>query len=839
MPYVITKTGIFIGTPEEFAEHGDCDQPFLDSTNMRDNDIALLTGQPLQPTYSKITSSVRLSDDSVISAKPKVRGAQDVKIAKKAAAMINRVSVGQQNLGGKKIKGKKGKLNPGVKGKADPFEVAEHLIKINDPSVLDEIGFVNHRVQEFEPQVFIDRVAVVPDLNWLAMIAFKIVNSAYSRGIGISDFISSSASLISRPYLTYLTICMDLYRALVGEISIFSKMPVWYWYVRNALTPRVWKGRRDYYWDMDGKPDIETWLLSLPPYATYNSSADFGLAIPNGIEDGDGYAILDAGSSTGWTLEMFQDIGVSVVSTMVAAMCMNQSEVQLTQDTGAITPTTAAFCQLYPVINEANLSTAVISAKDSIRPWHHWLAELRLAESTGGISVGKQYVTGHSGPVVFGYIVQYGLDPWENVSFLIKPKQISLSQIILAMLSMFLQADIINNEVPPHGSLSQTPSSLLLGFGASDFLQYVASFVTKRFSQFNTVYFGMPLLQDNIYLAGGSDQTYLPYDALGFPLPTELVENMARVVAFELPTSSNGKFVEVRLPILVGIGGVEFNGNPLDLVSATVSVASVVNLMYPNVTVGTYVYGAAYSSKYPLTFAATNYSKFFGSVPAASRQQVGSILSFSSQNFPLTSALANVEDIDETMLYYTAVVQPYSGDSTSFDYACTLTVHSVVNKYAFDPRHAINDIRICPIAVFPKVDMSEYTVTFDETKSLDMDTLLGLIAVLFEVNVSNIYSGYPGEQFEHTRSTIVQCRGGGFLMKLGRIAGRVFQAAPSIFDAIKGIFSGPGADESIEHMSQVVKSMARISHRNPYNPIFRVVPNPTGAVHKSGQRVRV
>lgn len=278
----------------------------------------------------------------------------------------------------------------------------------------------------------------------------------------------------------------------------------------------------------------------------------------------------------------------------------------------------------------------------------------------------------------------------------------------------------------------------------------------------------------------------------------------------------------------------------MELTTPTISVASVLSTQYPNITVGTYVYGAAYSSKFPLTFAATNYSKFFGSVPAGCRQQVGSIMGFSSQNFPTSPALANVEDIDETVLYYTVVAQPYSGVGTTFDYACTLTAHSIVNKYAFDPRHSLNDVRIVPLAVFPKDDMSEYCVTYSETKSLDTDVSIGVICMLLELTVSNIYSGYPGENFEHTRTTIVQCLGGGFLLKLGRIAGKLMKAAPSVFEAVSGAFEGqPDAPQKTEFMHAVIKHMFKMSRRNPTHFLFRMASNPSGVSHMSGHRLRV
>jgi len=442
---------------------------------------------------------------------------------------------------------------------------------------------------------------------------------------------------------------------------------------------------------------------------------------------------------------------------------------------------------------------------------------------------------------VFGYIVQYGLDPWDGVVFKFKPKQLSASQLVLGVLAMFLQADIINSDIPPHGAGAQSATSLLLGFGAADFIQYILGFVVRRFSQNNVVYYGTRLPQNSdVYLMGGDDSCYLPMDAVGFPLPSQIVEDMARVVMFELPMNNSAKVVEIRLPILCGFGGKLFNANPLDTTVPSMSVNSLLELMYPNATFTPYVFGAAYSSKYPLSMNFTTYSKFFGSTPAAVRRQVGSMMSFSSQNFPTSAALANVEEMDETLLYYTAVAEPYDGPPTTYDYACLLNVHSLVNKYAFDPRHALNDTRSMPLAICQRQLMSLYTLSFDETKSMDFDTTVGVMTMLQEVNVTNRYSGYPSEGAKYTETCITQCRGGGFLLKLGHIAGRLFKAAPSIFEAISGAFAGQNdAPAKQEFMNKVVRHAIRISQRNPYNPLLRVVPNSHLPDHSSGHRLRV
>jgi len=355
------------------------------------------------------------------------------------------------------------------------------------------------------------------------------------------------------------------------------------------------------------------------------------------------------------------------------------------------------------------------------------------------------------------------------------------------------------------------------------------------------VYYGTRLPQDSIaYLAGGSDQTYAPFDALGYPLASQLIEDMARIVMFELPMSRNAKRIEIRFPILCGFGGKEFNANPLDIVGPSISAASALTLMYPDATWGTYVFGAAFSAKYPLTFASTNYSKFYGSTPSGLRRQVGSMFSFSSQNFPTGSAMANIDSMDETLLYYTAVASPYTGAPTTFDYATSLGVHSLVNKYAFDPRHALNDTRTLPLAVCDISLISEYTISYDETKSMDIDSSVAVLAMQQEMNVNNKYSGYPSEAAESTRTTIKQCLGGGFLLKLGRIAGRVFQAAPSIISAFSTAFAGQqDASAKQEFMGKVAHHLIRLSHVNPHSPLLRLVENESVVDHFGGHRLRV
>jgi len=848
--HIVTEKGVFIGSPDEFEEFGTEGQPFFDRDHLDENEYALLAGKPLNPEFHK-NRLVKSSDVTSKTVVPLKKWSSVPRDGETIKTVIKKVNAGykykQPNIGAKKKgKGVKG-ISQTMKQQGDPYEIAEHLIKVNDHAVVDHLGIVNHRIEEFEPQVFISQIARVPDLSWLAMIAFKIVNSAYSRGIGIHDFIvpTAPAVTISSPYLAYLAICMDLYLMLSGEVTIFSEMPTWYWFMRNAFTPRVWKGKRDYVWRMDGQPTLEDWLLSLPataPFVSGVQATEFGLAIPTGAEDPDGYALLSAGASTGWTLDDIKDIGAPVVHKMMTAMCMNQSEVQMKKDTGSITPTVAAFMPVYPFPNNANETVALVTCADSVAGHHVWLSELRVVvPSNGGIEIGKHFTRCHTGPVVWGYIIQYGLDPWEGVNFQFKPKQISVSQILLSILTMFLQADIINAGTPPHGNPVQDPDSLILGFGAADFANYVLSLVVKRFSQQNTVYFGTKLPQDSsVWLAGGSDQTYAPFDALAYPLASQIIEDMARIVMFELPMSKNAKQVEIRMPLLCGFGGKEFNANPLDISGPSMSVTSALSLMYPNATWQTYVFGAAYSSKYPVTFAPTTYSKFFGSTPAGLRRQVGSMFGFSSQNFPTGSAMANVDNMDETLLYYTVVASPYSGQPTTFDYATSLGVHSMVNKYAFDPRHALNDTRTLPLGICELAAMWEYTISFDETKSMDFSTSVAVLAMQQELNVNNKYSGYPSEASESTKTAIKQCLGGGFLLKLGRIAGRVFKAAPSIFDAISSAFSGQSdAPAKQAFMGKVVNHLLRISHRNPYSPLLRVVENNTSIDHIGGHRLRV
>jgi hypothetical protein len=589
---------------------------------------------------------------------------------------------------------------------------------------------------------------------------------------------------------------------------------------------------------MAGQPSQEDWVMGLTSTSGLGLP-DFGLAIPTGTEDANGYEILDAGSLAGWNLDLIIRYGRSVVAKMVSDMCNNQSEVQLCPDDGGITPTIAAFCNRYTTPNAANNTVGVIVAKDTIAPQYHWLAELGIAQNSSEFDIGKHHYTSHSGPVVWGYIVQFGLDPYEGRVYRIKVKQIPVAQLVSEMLTMFLQADLLNQfETLPHGNVVQNPTdSSLLGVGAADFIQYAMSFLCKRYSQYNAIWAGSPMPQSDFYLAGGSDQTYMPLDALNFSFPTQIVEDLARLVTFELP-SRNLKYVDVRLPVLVGYVGRDFNANPLDVSGPSISVSSALTQMYPNVTWPNWVFGASYTSLYPLTLAATTYAKFIGSTPSASRRQIGSDLAWFNQFFPLTAVNANVEELDETLLYYTVVCTPHSSQTLTFDLTMTLQCHSMVNKYAFDPRHTLQDIRTMPIAVFPLEFISDYTSSYDEVKSLDMETDLATISMLIENTVNNKYSGFSSEQAESTKSSIVQGLGGGFLLKLGRIAGRVWKAAPSIFSAIQGAFGGDGEMVPKSYVHQVCKAAIKLSSKYPHSGFLRIKPIDGLGSSVSGLRIR-
>jgi hypothetical protein len=820
LEYDVTPKGVFIGSKEAWELFGKEGQQFLDRSLLSDDQFELLCGR--LPVRSKVT----LMDSKAIQKNPgivvpKVRDSpkQDKAHVNNFIQVVNR---GYKLKGGKN--GKKGQVAGPTMNKEDPYEAANHLLKVNT-DVSEQIGILNHRVAEFNPQVYIQDVPTQINLDQLALIAFKIVNSAYSRGILNTVIVNPSlpALPISAPYLCYLTICYDLYLAVINEISIFAEMPVWYWFLRNSITPREWKGKRNYFFDMSGQPSASTWVFSLNPYSTSindNLTNAFGLAVPDGTEDPDGYAVLFSGSSTGWTLSDLASIGSPLVGRMVTSMVMNQSEVQLVGDSRQITPTVAAFSQCIGLGNTANSTTAVAISRDQVRGHHLWLSELQLVPLSSGIGIGNFFSRCHNGPVVFGYIIQYGIDPWQGVHFRIIPKQISISSILLSILEMFLQADMINGAVVPHGVVNQVPSSLILGMGAADFVQYVFSFLVKRYSQYNTVYQGTALYNPYSYLVGGSDQTYYPFDAFGMSIPNTIVESLARLDCFELPVSKKGNFVEVRLPVLCGFSGTLFNANSLDVIGASTSVATALNLLYPNVTFGTYVFGAAITSKYPFTADGTTYSKFIGSIPSQVRQSVSSVMSFASQNFTTSPALASAESITETEMYYTVICNPIV--DTDFDNACTLTSHSITNKWAFDPNAVLSIVRILPIAIATRDELTDYTVISNETKSLDVHTTIGEMAMLSDAGVNNIYSGINSEQNVDNIARIEQHKGGGFGLMLGRLAGTVL---PGVITAFSQAFGGqPGAEQKQQFMSRVADEMIKHSAQNVYNPLFRLVP---------------
>jgi len=263
-----------------------------------------------------------------------------------------------------------------------------------------------------------------------------------------------------------------------------------------------------------------------------------------------------------------------------------------------------------------------------------------------------------------------------------------------------------------------------------------------------------------------------------------------------------------------------FNANSLDITGSSMSVVTALNLLYPNVTFNPYVFGAAITSKYPFNADGTTYSKFIGSIPSQVRQSVSSVMSFASQNFTTSPALASAESLTETEMYYTVICNPIQ--DTDFDFACTLVAHSITNKWAFDPNAVLSIVRVLPIAILTRDELANYTVISDETKSLDMHTTIGEMAMLADAGVTNIYSGINSEQNIDNIARIEQHKGGGFGLMLGRLAGAVL---PGVITAFSQSFTGqPSAEQKQQFMGRVADEMIKHSAKNVYSPLLRLVP---------------
>jgi len=421
----------------------------------------------------------------------------------------------------------------------------------------------------------------------------------------------------------------------------------------------------------------------------------------------------------------------------MSQMLLNQNEKQLFEDNAEPIRTSAAFCPCYHVPNTNVNNRAVIACMDWVHDHHVWLAELRLVKITSTVTVASQYQAGIFGPVNWGYILQYNIDPREGLTFEFNIKQIAFNNVLAAVLAMYIQADIVNAGLVPHGNVPQPINSIFLGMGAADFVNYFAAFLAKRYSQYNTAYLGTELPQQWMFLFGGTDQTYFAVDAPGYTLPTEITEICGRLLGYECPIKRKGRVLEVMFPILVGYQGPLYNANPFDIVAPSISIASFVNLLYPAANFATYVFGAGTNSKYPLDMGSTNYAKFMGTTPATLRTGVNSIEVLEDQNFPVSPALGTMDNPMFPNMYFTAIVEPVDVTQMTYDPICTADVFSLTNKFAFDPNMMLKMVRVLPIAIVQEDEIPDYTAISNETKSMELDTTVGKMAGTEIASVSN------------------------------------------------------------------------------------------------------
>jgi len=826
---------MFYGTPEEFETHGMSGEAFTDRTLLDPTARGYFDG--LSKTFSKVEIHAAVPRFGDVG---KSRFQYLAPNHSKAEKPLKQTVVHNSA----KEKGKSPFAT--YTYEAEPAHGLSHVVAYTE--ALDKLMDNKFEILNFYPQQMVLERTVDPEMEDLANMAFNIALNLQSRGIAATETTELGSAVYGQLFLFYVAVIVDLFYAMDNKISFFLSMPGWYWEIRSSLGQQVAR-HINFKWNTAQIGDIADYINQAPLFQISNPNNS--LAWGDGTLSPDGqYNLVTSYSPI--DVDDLIAYGPSLVATL---FIQNEKSWDLIPIQRAPTVrTAAAFAQVKPNINGDYDCTAVATCEVPLDASYFRFAEMKIASKTQS-RVGRHQYQVMNGPAALMYLIS--TDQWQSrTHHQMIPKPISITMFLAGICAMMMGRDILESGLNLHGTYAQITNSMFLSMSPGQYLQYVVSLIFGRYRMYNTWFATTTLPQPRLKLFPVGSTTYNTMEELTYPLPTAIVENLAKLCALSVSKGKGKKtkaendrdFKLVYVPVLV-LDGIKTNANPLDNAgnAPTGSVASLFNRLFLNVTL-TNGYNWGTQGGFPSTLDVTNanISMFDGPGPRASRATIAVEFNIASQNWSNSAWSSNINPVEETLLYYSQLTQLGPVDTNGFDKVTLGNLCYISHTNAFDPR-AVSDslCRILPIQV--PLSLEAYTpngrnqalitnycaMTEEPVSSENNVPIITRSTTNLFGSVGNKFNDRLNETPKSDEAKIVCHTGGGFISNM---LGHVMDHLPKIGKLVGSIISGRGGKREKHVMSGVDNIYSKLGHPsvNPYHPLLRLAPRGSPGISAYG-----
>jgi len=542
------------------------------------------------------------------------------------------------------------------------------------------------------------------------------------------------------------------------------------------------------------------------------------------------------------------------------AQLMQQNGVVRVHTVDQIKPifTAAAFAQRRPFSPAAYPTITQLVSEVSVSSKHYKYAAIGLADIAQP-RAGMFTYTIVDGPAQ----LMFEIHDNQTYGYLnVVPVPVSLTDLLAHLCTTMVGRDIFQTGNNIIGTYTQSTTSMALGFGPGQFIQYV-SYLIARFRMSNTVLITTEPPQQGMFYVPPGSKTWFPTDDVSVSFPQVVIESLSKLAPIIRPLTrgSDGKETghELRIPYLF-MNGPKTYPNPLDN-STTLpsnSLLSIFKALFPNATCSVFNFGSlgGFPNILDITFPGPE-AFFYGPGCTTAKNAVSDAFAVAGQNMTMYSWAANIDTLGETLNYYYTVVSDPNRTDLSWDNVSQCSRNFVANKFAFDPNEIDNITRILPVFYVTEIQTEPtlesllplfvLTGTFASMKAYGKQ--YNLIKNTF-VAMHNIYSLAGNEQAISDNAKIIQHTGGGFFSSaLSKLINSLPVIGKGIGTIVSSALKGPktkgkngakGVKPRVNVRSQVhwfpdldgLKTAEGMAKLSVYHPLLRLSPRVPGGDNK-------